>query len=316
MKKSLLILIFTILLLPPVVISQNKFYFDADYTIFKNADSTSIAEFYFAFNQRNLKYIRTKDGFEAMANIDLNIFDKVENVSVFRDIYGLQSRVTDTTKSKLTNKLIGQQNFKLNPGKYLITLVGLDYNDKTKFDSVKYDITIPIFETDKSYLSDIQLGTSIDKSGDNKSVFYKNGLEITPNPNILYGMNLNTVWYYIEVYSLKKEFLSDSIFFITSITDLSNNVLMQKIKREKSNSPAFAEIGSIQIDSLDKGSYYIKIELVDMQNQVSLKKEKKFFIYNTSKTDVTNQNEGLDFLKSEYATMKEDRINDEFDKAI
>lgn len=316
MKKSILIVIFTILLTPILAISQNKFYFDVDYTIFKDLDSSAIVEFYFAFNQRNLKYIKSKDGFEAMANIDVHIFDKVENKSIFMDIYGLQSRVTDTAKSKLTSKLIGQQNFKLNPGKYLITIVGLDYNDKSKYDSVKFEITIPVFVTDKSYLSDIQLATSIDKSSDNKSIFYKNGLEITPNANMLYGMNLNTVWYYFEVYSLKKEFLSDSIFLIVSVTDLSNNILMQKTKKEKSNSPAFAEIGSIQIDSLDKGSYFLKIELVDMQNQFSLQKEKKFFIYNASKTDISNQNDGLDFLKSEYTTMKEDRINDEFDKAI
>jgi GWxTD domain-containing protein len=316
MKKSLLILILTILLLPSLVLSQNKFYFDSDYSIFKNADSTSIVELYFSFNQRNLKYVKTSGGFEAMANIDVNIFDKAENKSIFMDIYGLQSKVTDTTKSKLTNKLIGQQNFKLNPGKYLVTLVGLDYYDKTKYDSVKFDITIPVFEITKSYLSDIQLSTSIDKSGDKNSIFYKNGLEITPNPNMLYGMNLNTVWYYIEVYSLKKEFLSDSVFLIASITDLSNNILMQKIKRENSTSSAFAEIGSFQTDTLEKGPYFLKIELVDRQNQISIQKEKKFFIYNALKTDATSQNEGLDFLKSEYTTMKEDRINDEFDKAI
>jgi GWxTD domain-containing protein len=316
MKKTILILLFTFLLLPVIALPQNKFYFDVDYSIFKNVDSSSIIEFYFAFNQRNLKYIKTSDGFEAMANIDVSILDKEKNKCIFKDTYGLQSKVFDTTKSKLTNKLIGQQNFKLNSGKYLISLVGLDNNDKNKCDSVNFDVNIPVFDTGKTYMSDIQLATSIEKSDDKKSIFYKNGLEITPNSNMLYGMNLNTVWYYFEVYSLRKEFFSDSVFLISTITDLSNNVLMQKNKREKSNSLAFAEIGSFQIDSLDKGSYFVKIELIDKLSQISLKKEKKFFIYNALKTDLTEQKEGFDFLKSEYTTMKEDRINEEFDKTV
>jgi GWxTD domain-containing protein len=316
MKKTFLFLSVIYLLLPGIIFSQSKFYFDLDYSVFKNIDSTSIVEFYFAFNQKNLKYIKTSDGFDAMANIEVNIFEKDKEKIIFSDLYGLQSKVTDTAKSKLVNKLIGQQNFKLNPGKYLFTLVGLDYNDKLKCDTVKFDINIPFYDSNKTYISDIQLGTSIDKSSESKSLFYKNGLEITPNPNILFGMNLNTLWYYFEIYSLNKDFLSDSVFFIATITDLSNNVIMQKTKREKSNSPAFAEIGNFKIDSLDKGSYFVKFEIVDRQYQVNIQKEKKFFVYNVSKSNITDQKDGQDYLRSEYVTMKEDKIDDEFDKAI
>jgi GWxTD domain-containing protein len=316
MNKTLFTLILAFLLLPSIVSSQNKIYLDVDYSIFKNIDSTSVMEIYFAFNQRDLKYVKSSDGFEAIANIDLDIFDKDGKKSIFKDVYGLKSKANDTTKSKLTSKLIGQQNFILYPGKYLITLVGFDFNEKSKYDSIKFDIDIPIIDTNKTCISDIQIGTLIDKSSDNKSIFYKNGLEITPNPNMLYGMNLNTIWYYFEVYSLKKEYLSDSIYLIASITDLSNNVLLQKIKKENSNSPAFVEIGNFQIDTLSKGSYYLKVELIDKVNNNTLQKEKKFFVYNSSKTEITNKDEGMDFLKSEYVTMKEDKIDEEFDKAI
>jgi GWxTD domain-containing protein len=316
MKKTLLFLTVIYLLLPGIIFSQSRFYFDSDFSVFKNVDSTSIIELYFAFNQTSLKYIKTSDGFDAMANIEVNIFDKDEGKNIFNDLYGLQSRVTDTSKSKLVNKLIGQQNFKLNPGKYLFILIGKDYNDKSKSDTVKYDIDIPFYSSDKTYISDIQLGITIDKSNDSKSIFYKNGLEITPNPNMLFGMNLNTIWYYFEIYSLNKNFLSDSVFFVATISDLSNNIIMQKSKREKSNSTAFAEIGNFKIDSLEKGSYIIKVELVDKQNQISVQKEKKFFVYNASKSNISDQKEGQDYLRSEYITMKEDKIDDEFDKAI
>jgi|WetSurMetagenome_2_1015567.scaffolds.fasta_scaffold14178_3 GWxTD domain-containing protein len=316
MKKSLLLLIVIYFLLPCLVTSQSKFYFDVDYSVFKNIDSASIIELYFAFYQRDLKYIKNTDGFEAMANIEVSIFNKDENKLIFNDLYGLQSKVTDTSKLKLVNKLIGQQNFKLNPGKYLFTLVGRDYNDKSRFDTIKYDINILKYDENKTYLSDIQFGTSIEKSTDSKSIFYKNGLEITPNPNTLFGVNLNALWYYLEIYSLNKEFSGDSVCLIATITDLSNNILMQKTKREKSNSSAFVEIGSFKIDSLDKGSYNLKIEIVDKLNQNNITKEKKFYIFNSFKSDLTEQNSSQDFLRSEYVNMKEDRLDDEFDKAV
>ncbi len=316
MKKLFFIFIITSLLLPTLIFSQNKFYFDADYSIFKSSDSVSIIELYFAFNQRNLTYVKSNNGFDAMANIEINIFDKDKDKLIFSDIYGLQSNVSDTNKVKLTSKLIGQQNFKLSTGKYLFTLIGSDHNDKMKFDTLKFDVIIPFYDSKKTFLSEIQLATSIDKSADSKSIFYKNGLEITPNPNMLYGMNLNTLWYYLELYSIKNEFSGDSVFLITSITDLSNNIILQKIKKEKSNSGAFAEIGSFKIDSLEKGSYFLKVELIDKQNQNSILKEKKFFIYNQSKSDITTKDDEQDFLRSEYVTMKEDKLDDEFDKSI
>lgn len=316
MKKLFFVLLTGFLLLPGFIFAQNKFYFDADYAVFKNVDSASIIELYFAFNQRSLTYVKSANGFDAMANLEIGIYDKEKDKIVFNNLFGLQSNVLDSAKANLSSKLIGQQNFKLFPGQYTFTLIGFDYNDKSKIDTVKYDLFVPRYDANKTFISEIQLSTSIEKSSDSKSIFYKNGLEITPNPNMLYGINLNKLWYYFEIYSISNEFSGDSVYLISSISDLSNNLLLSKTKKEKTNSKIFAEIGNFPTDSLDKGSYLLKIELVDKVKQISIVKEKKFFVYNQSKTDVSNKNEGEDFLRSEYAAMKEDRLDEEYDKSI
>ena len=314
--KNIFFIILFIIFCSSISVAQKKLYFYADYALFKNTDSKSTVEIYFSVNQRDLRYTKTEENFLAQANIEVSIFDKGKNKPVFDDFFGLQSKVTDTNKQSLNNKLIGQQNFSLSTGDYLFKLVGSDNFYKEKCDTLTFDINIAAFDSSKTGLSDIQISSTMEKSKDSKSVFYKNGLEITPNPDALFGMNLNTIFYYLEIYSINKDFGGDSNYIITTISDLSNNIIRQDYKSELSKYDAFFETGKISIDSLDKGVYLFKVKLMNTVTGKSLEKEKKFFVYNKSKNIASDKSDDKSYLKSEYESMNSDKIDDEYAKSI
>lgn len=314
MKKLFLLLLLVFFF--SSLYAQEKFMVFADYALFKFADNKSTIELYFAFNQRDLKYNFENGEFKGQANLEISIFDKSKDKIVFSDVFGLLSKANDTAKAKLTNKIIGQQNFTLPVSSYSIKLVGSDFNNRAKSDTIVFNFDLANFDSNKTTISDIQLSTNYAKSVDNKSIFYKNGYEITPNPDALYGMNLNTLNYYFEVYSIKKEMKSDNIFAVFTITDLSNNIVKQVVKPEKSRADAFFEIGKIIIDSLDKGVYMFKAKILDSTSGFFVEKEKKFFVYNKSKEITGNFADDKSFLTSEYKVMSQENIENEYDKSL
>ncbi|MEP7145421.1 MAG: GWxTD domain-containing protein, partial [bacterium] len=143
--------------------------------------------------------------------------------------------------------------------------------------------------------------------------FYKNTLDIIPNPSSLFGMNLNELYYYFEVYSLSNTNISDEFYLNYSVTDVNNKQVISYQKKVKRTGDSKADYGKIKIDSLSRGSYVLKVSLNDPVKNVEVSNEKKFYVFNLQEnvTPTTGQN---DFLKSEYITMPEKILEDEFEK--
>jgi GWxTD domain-containing protein len=97
------------------------------------------------------------------------------------------------------------------------------------------------------------------------------------------------------------------------VSNLNNENLISFEKSVESKSDSKADYGKIIIDSLTSGSYNLKVSLVDTLKNVAVSNGKKFYIFNTPKTQMisTNQN---DFLQSEYAAMTEKDVEAEFEK--
>jgi len=317
----LFVLFFLLHLSSEIVFSQEKFYFNADFSVFKGSEGKSEVELYFSFTQRGLTFIKkdasTSSYFDAMANVEVLILNKQTNNIIFNEIYGLQSRVTDTAKNTLSSKLIGQQNYLLASGEYFLKLIGSDFNNKEHIAIDSFDISLPVYDSAKSYMSSLQIATSIEKSKDKKSLFYKNGFEITPNPSFLFGNNLNSLHYYVEIYNIRKEFTSDSVFNIIELTDAnSGKLVFRSEKLQTSRSSAFIELGVIPLDSASTGPYILRIELIDRVNNKSIDKQKKLYVFNTSKTANFGQVEDKGYLQSEFVVMTEVQVNEEYDKII
>lgn len=299
------------------LISEDKFYFDADFSVFKGPSAKSIVEVYFSFTQKSLVFIKSGNDFVGVANTQIIIKDVTNSNEVFNEIFGLQSVVKDTASSKLLNRLIGQQNLTIPSGSYEISFIGFDQNKPERKDTIKLELNLAKFDETKSSLSMLQLSSMIDKSNDKASIFYKNGLEITPNPNLLFGNNIKKVYYYLEVYYPAVDFKTDNCSFIVSINDLSGKRIAEKKKNINMKNDIYAETGLFPIDSIPSGSYILKAELSDNSTGNKVIREKKFYIYNSllKKEDYSFADD-KDYLQSEFILLKENDVEDEFNKII
>jgi GWxTD domain-containing protein len=315
-SQKLFITLFFFLLFLGKTYSADNFYFDADYSVFRSSQTKSIVEVYFSFAQNGLLHIKSGNDFVGTANTQIIIKEQKTSTEVFNEIYGLQSVVKDTSKSKLLSRLIGQQNLTIPVGVYEITFIGFDQNNLERKDTIKLALDLNQFEDNKSSLSSLQISSNIDKSSDKSSIFYKNGLEITPNPNVLFGSNLNKLYYYIEIYFPSVDFNSDSSGFVVDVTDMSGTVLLEKKKKVNLKNDVYAETGVFMLDSLSTGSYLINAVIFDNTKSKKILREKKFYIFNSVKKEDYTASFDKDFLQSEFVVLREDQVDEEFSKII
>lgn len=315
MKKLIIILIIYFIYLINSF-AQEKFIFDADYTVFRNNDSTSLIEIYLAFYHSNLIFKKSVDKYQANVLINLELVDKEKDVVYLNNFYKLPINILDSAQFKLKQKEITQlPALPLKPGDYKMIVIAKDAADTTRTDKFDFDIAVPLYSFDKINLSGIQLSTSIKISDGKEGMFEKFGYEVIPNPNQFFGNNLNHLYYYFEIYGLK--FYGNNVYLKKSISNVNDSIISYVIDKIQGAHNIMVETGNFTLDTLESGTYYIKVSILDEKSNELTKAEKKFYVYNTIKNVVDNNaKENVDFLKSEYATMTESQLDDEFEKAV
>src|ERR1051325_3868390 len=189
--------------------SNTNFPFDYDYAFFR-ADNTSkvFLEFYYSFYQDQLIFTKTADGFEASGQIEINLYDTLRNPLIQKN-YRVPLSITDTAGYNRNAKLTGQMNFLLDTGNYILFLCAKDFSDTSKNVTFEEKIYAKPFDDKSVQTSSLQFSSDINRSTDEKNIFYKNTLEVIPNPSRLYGNNLSKLYYYAELYNLKPGFITE-----------------------------------------------------------------------------------------------------------
>ncbi|HJY63146.1 MAG TPA: GWxTD domain-containing protein [Ignavibacteria bacterium] len=296
----------------------NKLNFDFDYAYFKAENTKLYLEIYYAFNQEELIFIKTKDGFEAGGKLMLDIYSNSLKRNVLMNDYNIPLILKDTAGYDRHAKLTGQIVYLIDSGSYKLNIKACDLHDTTNCFDVSENIDLKPINAAILNSSSIQLSSGIKKSSDESSLFYKNTLEVTPNPSNLFGNNISEVYYYIEMYNLRKDLLSESYFVQISITDTEGKEIKSQIKNYKIITDTKVEHGAIDIKEIPTGKYILFIKVLNDQNAELLNAFKIFYIFNSSVV-VDNQNvTDLDkrYLTSEYPKMTEKQVNDEFEKTI
>lgn len=309
-----LFLIFTFLfLIQSYSYSDDNLYFSFDYSVFKTEDKKSILEIYYSINQKTLTYTKKDNQFEAAAKISIIIQENSSDKIIYSKLFKTPSIVSDTSESNLNQKIVGQLNFVVSDGSYKMEIVGSDFNDSAKKDIYNENFIVNNYTSSDLKISDIELSDNIAKSDNSSSIFYKNTLEVIPNPSGLFGMNLNELNYYYEVYGLTPENISEDYITNYSIINLNKETLITINKPYKRKSESKADFGKIIIDSLERGSYILKISIIDSLKNVNISSEKKFYVFNNMIVNKVDKQDN--FLKSEYITATEEDIDKEFEYA-
>ena len=293
----------------------DEFRFDYDYCLFRNDDQRLFLELYYSFSQQNLVFVKTDNGFEAAGELDLAVFNKNDNKVTIQKQFRVPVSVSDTLNYNKTSNLTGQINLLLDSGNYSFKIKASDYNNPS--DSIVYEDILDLnrFPASNVAISCIQIASNIQKSTDKNSVFYKNTLEIIPNPDRLFGNNLTILHYYFELYNLKEPYISKDYFIECEITDLNGNKIKSEEKKYALKNESKVEVGSFDISDLPTNSYNLVIRVFDDKNKEAAMNLKKFFVYNSDTSRVNYDKFKDTYMLSEYTKYSEEQLDDEFKHA-
>lgn len=302
-----LLLVLSTTMLPAQTFKNKKLVFNCDFARFRNTSDKGYLEFYFCFSPLQVNLRQQDSTFRGGVNLAIQIRQMANLQPVIQRRYYIPVQLSDTSSSSLDQFFVSQRGYEVPMGNYQIIVTGADTLTGIKTDSIflnNIDIT--------SYgnglqISDIELCSSIAASRDTAQIFYKNSLQVVPNPSLVFGgVHFPIVWHYLELYNLNK----DSAYIIeTNIYDQRGVRKRKSDKRKQYNVTNAVDVGTTTISNLPSGKYHYQVRILDKDSNEIASVRKQFFTNNphiplTASTDLSRG--------SEFLGMSSDELVKEF----
>jgi len=301
--------IFLVLFLTTVLplFSQSIFNVDFDARRFSESDSTGRLEIYYSFYYNNMK-TRTAEN-EAFVDgalvIKISSVNKQENY--LNKKYSFNQKI-DKSQTALTGLL----KYSLNKGNYLCELKGEDLNSPNSSDSVSFIFQIDGFNSTNFSMSDIQFATSIMKSSNTASEFYKNNYEVVPNPSGIYGESLPVLYFYSELYNLDRNVKSDFLDLDYDVSNQYNESVYTKSRKFPKMASSIVVAEAINVSKYPSGSYTMTLILSDSTGGSNSQNSKRFTIINPSVEDTHSVVLATEVMSSEFVQMDAEELDKVF----
>ena len=167
---------------------------------FRGADSLTHTVVKLSIQYNVIAYEKKGETWEG----ELNFFVKIHSLDVTRDTFTGEWR----RKAIIPSPEIAEErhlhilegfDLYLYPGSYELE-VRLESGEKSS--TIRKDFVVPYIPPNKLALSDIALSTDINPEGGHE--FSYHGIQVIPNPEHTFGLNRPTLYFYFEIYNLKK----------------------------------------------------------------------------------------------------------------
>jgi GWxTD domain-containing protein len=299
---------------------------DVDYATFQYDEATSLVETYLAFEASSLPYVRAVvgDGYEvalpvvvALRRASAGGPPQASDALAFADTLALRFGVPDTTGLVQGQYFVQQVRAAVAPGEYELEVLvpGDSASARPDFRATPGDITVPDFTaagtSGRVMLSDITLASAIGRTDDRAATFYKNGLLVQPNPNSLFGQGLPSLYYYAEAYGLDAAVDGDYTLF--AYLAASNVAAPMEDYQRRSVRPAQPNeviAGQFDLREMPSGSYFLRLALLDENNEALAEQSRKFYVYNPNVAAPVAAAADLSYESNLYAVMPEAEIDE------
>ncbi|MFN3562014.1 MAG: GWxTD domain-containing protein [Chloroherpetonaceae bacterium] len=280
-----------------------------DYATFKADSGKVMIEFFIAFQKAKLPYQVQ----ESIARVELDLSLTAKEKSGAEEKENMKLVSSEKPSSRDEGLLIARVPMILPSGTYDFTLSAQASNGdligKGDFKRIK----LKPFDSDSLRVSDIELAFNIFKSENKNSPFYKNSLEVIPNPTAIYGNTVSTVSIYLEIYNLVRNLRlnSDSLYTRTYLS--RNDLVLEETERRKvrrRTADAIVYVEKIPIDSLLSGKYEYHFELSDSSFKPIIRRSKSIFIYNPNIKPEMVAERNMDALAMEFAGVSEELLDE------
>lgn len=290
---------------------QGPFVFNVDYSRFRYDDSTGYLEMYYSFYPQVVSFASAQNShMRGTVMLTIKIRQMSDSSVITHDRSYLPFLIADTSDESFRRTFISKTGYRLRHGEYMVTVTSADSSSPERSDSIALRIVVEK-EQRGLLVSDIDLCSSIKSSTNKDDAFFRNSLEVIPNPSLVFGATTVPVMFsYAEVYNLdpSKTYISRII-----ITSVAGDTLKQVSKERKYNVANAVEANSIVVSSLPSGKNIFIQHIADSQGKILATSSKYFFTYNPH---VQPSAASLTSAKSaELAGMSYEELGAEFSKA-
>ncbi|MDZ7265273.1 MAG: GWxTD domain-containing protein [candidate division KSB1 bacterium] len=319
-----------VLILAGVVLSQisqqaatgpEQLYFGFDLARFRAQQDFVFVELYYSTFRNYLKFVADSAGWTARFSFKAEIF---QNDSLLATEEWINfDHVDSLSDVKQNQKLFGLGYFALKPGDHILKLSMTDLNSNLTSEKKRNLFILP-FPVTTLAISDIELATQISPSNQ-QTRFYKNGYQLIPNPDQIYGTGLPMLTFYAEIYNLTKSSDADTGSYSVQYRLLSSEGLLLREfppRVRKKPGASAVEVSAVNIISFRSGTYFLEIVAQDFQTGQIASQQKKFFIYregdlalSDSATQKLNEEKLRALMERTYKNMSSQALDEEFESA-
>jgi GWxTD domain-containing protein len=282
---------------------------NVDLASFRYGVDTSYVELYYAFSRSALTY-RLEDGMYNASVLMNTIIRPVEKSEVLvARTWRVPVQLPDTAGLE-QRMMIGRVNFLLAPGRYRVAVMSRDEYDASASDSLEINFEVRAFGMKTPQFSDVELASSIQSAdADASNIFYKNTLEVIPNPALLYGRELPNVMYYSELYNIDLDHYLLRSEVVSTYGKTMSSITKQRSGRHSSR----VEVGSANIGAIPSGVYTLILSYGDTTGQMKLSQSKTFYVFNPDvPLDTVAAYAVADMIAAEFSGMSEAELDEQF----
>ncbi|MCL5030704.1 MAG: GWxTD domain-containing protein [Bacteroidetes bacterium] len=312
MKKLIAIVFF--LLCSGSLWAQKDLSFELDYARF-NYDTTSVfLEFYYDLNSKGMYITQTQEGPKVSAIVHFELKNIKTGETFLNKDWKFDNTIKSTPTDSVSKSFMGALGFVVPKGEYTLLVKATDAKNEKLSKSFTETINIEPVEKSKFAESDIELACDIKKEGaDPNSIFYKNTLEVIPNPSMVFSYEMPVLFYYTELYNLKLDDPKEDFNLQKLIYSSSGKIVYRNSKNIKQNSQAVVEYGLINLSKLPTDSYNLVFSLIDPKTNKAFISQKRFYVFNPNVVDssITKKVE-TGFLGSEFALFSKEECDNMF----
>lgn len=293
---------------------------DLDNAAFAYDGTQSLVEIYLSFDAPSLPFVADGAGYLANLLVETTVrrntdatLEGTPETPVWADRVEMAFGVADTTGLQSGQYFVQQLRATMPPGEYELEVkFPSDSLSGRSEVALRRDMVVPDFSDDTLVrLSDVTLASGITQTQDRDDQFYKNGLSIRPNANQLFGLGLPRLFYYAEAYNLDQ--IADGSGEYTAFAYVAEANRPQPIGDLQSRATRTARtpdvlVGSFNLSKLQSGSYFLRLVILNEDNESVAEQSRKFFVFNPQVEREQPTAVEARFEMTAYATMPEDEV--------
>jgi len=254
-----------------------SFLLSVDVARFRYDETKTYLEAYYGFYPRLVTYTMSNGRFKGAVHLTTKLTNKVTGEIVVNTTSVLPLSIQDTSATTNRNLIVSQAGYAIPFGEYSLEVLAVDSIASSRRDSVAIDISARA-RGDGIWASDPELCSNIISSTNSSDAFYKNSLEVIPNPTLLFGvMTYPVLFYYYELYGVPGD---REMTLQAQIVDGKGAVVRESSKQKKFSASNVVEVGTVNVSSLESARYIFRATATDASGAVKTRSEKTFYVFN------------------------------------